>query len=167
MPLSTRVFITMRTIKGFTLIEMIIVMVITGIIVVIAASIFRSGFTNYFAAVNATALSNQATYAMARMSKELQQAKSFTAATATNMTFTTTNGSTISYSWSNPVITRTGSTAQTLSNQVTSFSLSYYQSDFSATATLNLVRAVTISMTLSNGNERIPLINTVFLSNMK
>lgn len=166
MPLLTRVFIIMRTIKGFTLIEMIIVMVITGIVVVIAASIFRAGFTNYFAAVNATALSNQAVNAMARISKELQQASSFTAANATSMTFTTTKGTTISYSWSNPVITRTGSTSQTLSDQVTSFSLSYYQSDFSATATLNLAKAVTISMTLSNGTERVPMINTVFLSNM-
>lgn len=167
MPLSTRVSITMRTIKGFTLIELVIVMVITGIVVVIAASIFSSAFTNYFTAANATALSNQATIAMARMSKELQQANSFTAATATSMTFTTTTGSTIAYSWSSPVITRTGSTAQTLSNQVTSFSLSYYQANFSTTATLNLVRAVTISMTLSNGQESVPMINTIFLSNMK
>lgn len=156
----------MRTIKGFTLIEMIIVMLITGIIVSSVAMMLSAGFTNYFTGVKVTALSNQATLAMTRMSEELQQASSFSAINASNVTFTTTGGSTISYSWSTPILTRTGISAQTLSNQVTSFSLTYYQSNFSTTATLTAVQAVTISMTLSNGNETVPLINTVLLNNM-
>jgi prepilin-type N-terminal cleavage/methylation domain-containing protein len=157
---------TMRTIKGFTLIEMIIVMLITGVIVSSAAMMLSAGFTNYFTGVKVTALSNQATLAMTRMSEELQQASSFSAINASNVTFTTTGGSTISYNWSTPILTRTGTSAQPLSNQVSSFSLSYYQSNFSTTATLTAVQAVTISMTLSNGNETVPLINTVFLNNM-
>lgn len=157
----------MRTTKGFTIIEMLIVMVITGIILAICATMISSGFTSYFSSVQVTTLNTQANLVMARMSKELQEASSFAAINATNTTFTTTGGSTITYSWSNPTLTRTGTGTQTLSNHVTSFSLSYFQSNFSTTATLTAVRAVTISMTLSNGNESIPLINTVFLSNMK
>lgn len=57
----------MRKIKGFTLIEMIIVMLITGIIAVSSAAMMLSaGFTNHFTGVKVTALSNQATLAMTR-----------------------------------------------------------------------------------------------------
>ncbi|AUH71955.1 type II secretion system protein [Legionella sainthelensi] len=156
----------MRTIKGFTLIEMIIVMLVTGIVVAGVSLMLSAGFTNYFTGVKVTALTTQATLAMARMTKELQEASSFSAINATNVTFTTTDGATISYSWSSPILKRTGISAQTLSDQVTDFSLSYYQSDFTATTTLKAVRAVTINITLSNGSEIVPIINTVFLSDM-
>lgn len=167
MPPSTPTCMTMQTIKGFTLIEMIIVMVISGIIFSISTILLSAGFRSYFTAVNVTGLNNQATLAMARMSKELQQAVSFNIINATNVSFKTTGGSTIQYSWASPVITRTGLASQTLNDQTTSFSLSYYQSDFTATATLSAVRAITINMTLSDGDEIVPMINTVFLSNMK
>ncbi|WP_454782894.1 PulJ/GspJ family protein [Legionella sp. WA2022007384] len=156
----------MRTTKGFTLIEMLIVMIITGVVLSAVSLMLSAGFTNYFTGVKVTALTNQATMAMARMTKELQQANRFSTINPTNMTFTTTDGSTISYSWSSPILLRTGASAQTLNNQVTRFSLTYYQSNFTLTTTLTAVRAVTIDMTLSNGNESVPMINTVYLSNM-
>lgn len=167
MPLSRRVYIIMRTIKGFTLIEMVIVMLILGIVMSAASLMLSAGFTNYFTGVNVTQLSNQATLAMSRITKELQQANSFSAINATNITFTTSGGSIITYSWSNPILTRTGAAARTMSNQVTNFSLSYYQSNFTTTSSLTAVRAITINMTLSNGKENIPLINTVYLNNME
>ncbi|WP_158618886.1 PulJ/GspJ family protein [Legionella qingyii] len=156
----------MRTIKGFTLIEMLIVMITTGVVLSAVSLMLSAGFTNYFTGVKVTALTNQATIAMARMTKELQQANRFSAINPTEVSFTTTGGSTISYSWSSPILTRTGASAQTLSNQVTSFSLTYYQSNFASTTTLTAVRAVTINMILSNGSERVAMVNTVYLSNM-
>ena len=156
----------MQTIKGFTLIEMVIVMLVTSIVMISVSFMVSWGFTNYFTGVKATSLTNQAIIAMARISKELQQASRFSAITATSMTFTTTEGSTISYSWSTPTLTRTGASSQTLNNQITSFSLAYYQSNFSTTSTLTSIQAVTIQMTLNNGNEIVALINTVFLNNM-
>lgn len=166
MPQFTPMYTTMRTTKGFTLIELIIVMVITGIIVSMASVFLISGFKNYFTGVRVSGLNTQATLAMARMIKELQQAVSFSTINATNVTFNTSGGSNISYSWSSPTLTRTGIAAQTLSDQVTTFALTYYQSNFTATATPTAVRAITISMTLNNGNENIPIINTIFLNNM-
>jgi hypothetical protein len=145
---------------------MIVVMVITAIVVTLAASLFRAGFTNYNVAANNTALTTQASIAMARISKELQRAVSFSATNATNVTFATVDGSTITYNWASPTITRTGNSVQILNNKVTSFSLSYYQSDFTLSDVITDVVAVTISMTLSNGVERVPLINTVFINNM-
>ena len=162
MPMYT----TMRTTKGFTLIEMIIVMVITGIIVSMASVFLISGYKSYISGENATTLNNQATLAMARMVKELQQAVSFTAINATNVSFTTSEGSNISYSWTNPTLTRTGIAAQPLNTHMTSFALTYYQSNFTTTATLTAVTAITISMIISNGIETIPIINTIFLNNM-
>ncbi|KTD82578.1 prepilin-type N-terminal cleavage/methylation domain-containing protein [Legionella waltersii] len=156
----------MRTIKGFTLIEMVIVMVITGIIVAITATMLNTSFINYFTSVHYSSLSTQGAIAMMRISKELQQATRFSVINPTSVTFTTVGGTSISYSWSTPILTRTGSAARTLSDDVTNFSLNYYQSNFSTTATASAVRAVTVSMTLSNGTESVPLINTIYLSNM-
>jgi prepilin-type N-terminal cleavage/methylation domain-containing protein len=156
----------MRIIKGFTLIEMVIVMVITGIVIAITATMLNTSFISYFTSVHFSSLSTQGAIAMMRISKELQQASQFSVINATSVTFTTTGGSTISYSWSTPTLTRTGSAARTLSNVVTSFSLSYYQANFNTTATASAVRAVTVSMTVSNGTESVPLINTIYLSNM-
>jgi prepilin-type N-terminal cleavage/methylation domain-containing protein len=155
----------MRTIKGFSLIEMVIVLAITAVVVTLAAVIYRAGFTNYTTAVNATKLSTQATLAMDRLSKELKKAISFTAMNNTNVSFATVDGSSLSYSWTSPTLTRTGSSAQTVNNKVTDFSLSYYQANFNTAITLTSVQAITITMTLSNGSERVPLINTVYLNN--
>ncbi len=170
MPQLMRMCTTQRTIKGFTIVEMIIVMVIVGIIASSAALLLSASFTSYFTGINIVGLSAEASMAMARMSKELQQAVSFSAINPTNVSFRTTGGSTISYSWTTPTITRTGSTAQSLNKSVTSFALTYYKSDFtnsSPATTVTTVRAITINMTLSNGTETVPIINTIYLSNMR
>lgn len=156
----------MQTIKGFTLIEMIVVMLITSIVVVFAATLMRTSFSGYFIAVNDTKLSTQATLTMSKISRELQNAISFSAINSTNVSFSTMDGSNVTYSWTNPTLTRTGSSAQILNNNITNFSLSYYRSDFTATSTLTLVKAITITMTVGNGNESVSLINTVFLNSM-
>ncbi len=157
----------MRAIRGFTLIEMVVVMIIMGLVSTGAAMFLRAGFAGYFSAVQSTTLSTQANLAMARISKELQQADAFSVINTTGVTFSTTGGATISYNWSSPNLTRTGATTpQALSNAVTAFSLSYYQSNFSMTDEVSAVRAITISMTLNNGSETLSLINTVFLNNI-
>lgn len=167
MPPLMRMCLIMRTTKGFTVIEMVIVMVITSVIILMSGVLLNSSFRSYFTAIEISGLNQQASMAMMRMTKELQQAVSFTVINSTQVTFRTVGGSTISYTWSNPTLTRTGTAARTLSDQVTSLSLTYYQSSFTTTSTLTAVRAITIQMTLNNGREIVPVINTVFLANMK
>ncbi|KTD50720.1 Tfp pilus assembly protein PilW [Legionella quateirensis] len=169
MPISRPTYITMRTIKGFTLIEMIMVMVLSGIIFAIASVMLNAGFTSYFTGINVTGLNNQAALVMARMTKELEQAVSFSVINSSNVSFTTSNGESITYTWVSPgpTLTRTGISSQPLSDVVTGFALTYYQSDFNSTSTLALVRAITINMTLREGDETIQMINTVFLNNIK
>lgn len=152
--------------KGFSLIEMIVVMVVTALVFFIGSNIITTAFKNYFIAVSATNLSTQANLAMMRMSQELQQASSFSSIGSSSVSFTTFGGSSISYSYSGTTLSRTGSSTQTLATSVSSFSLSYYQSNFTTTSMGSLVKAVTISLTLNSGTESVGLINTVFLPNM-
>jgi prepilin-type N-terminal cleavage/methylation domain-containing protein len=164
--LTIKTLPTIKKHQGFTLIEMVIVMIITGIITAASSIMLSAGFKNYFVAISTTGLNTRAGIAMMRMSKELQQAASISNMTATSVTFTTTGGSTITYSWSSPTITRTGVSSQTLNNEVTAFSLSYYQANFTTTATASAVRAITINATFSNTTATLPLINTVYLGDI-
>jgi prepilin-type N-terminal cleavage/methylation domain-containing protein len=155
-----------RITKGFTLIEMVVVMVILALISSLAAVLVSSSMRSYFTSIGVSELNAQASMAMLRMTKELQQAVSFSVINATQVTFQTSGGTTISYSWATPILTRTGTGARPLSKEMTSFALSYYQSSFATTAVATAVKAITINATLSNGTESIPIINTVFLNNM-
>ncbi len=157
----------MRATKGFTIIEMIVVMMIIGIVVAMSSTLISAGLRGYFKGVQVSELNQEGSMAMMRMSKELQKAVSFNVINSTQVTFTTVDGATINYTWSAPTLSRSVSVARPLARSVTGFSLAYYQSNFSTTATLTAVRAITITMTLNNGNESIPLINTIFLINMK
>ncbi len=158
--------------KGFTLIEVVIVIVSIGIIAYSSSLLMKGGFQSYFTGVTSTGLSTQAAIAMTRMTKELQQAVSFsTSSSANSVTFVTTGGSTITYNGSAlPNLSRVGTGTNYLGKQVTVFSLAYYDKTFAALAVplvaASSTRAVTISLTFSNGTESVPLINTVYLPNM-
>ena len=169
MHLSMRVCITMRTTKGFTIIEMVIVMVIASVIMVASSYLMVQGFDTYFAGVNLSSLNTQANMAMTRMSKELQEAISFSSISATSVAFTTTTGHTITYTYSGTTLTRKDqqglNTAQTLATSVSGLTFYYYDYTFTTTAVLTSIQAVTISMTFNNSNQIIPMINTIYFYN--
>lgn len=177
MLLFLRVYQIMGTIRGFSLLEMIVVMMILGVIMSAGAILLNAGFTNYFTGVKVTALTSQANIAMMKMTKELQKADKIIAINqpSPSVTFTiptSTGATTIIYSLSGQILQRTeGSSVQTLTNQVASFSLNFYSSSvtpalYPITTDPALAKAVTISMTLNNNNEQVPLINTIFLYNL-
>lgn len=162
----------MRKIKGFTLIEMVMVIVLLGIVISMASLIMKAGFDSYFTGESVTALANEASIAMTRMNKELERATGFTVMDATTVTFVMSNGVSVNYSLSGTNLYRNTS-VQSLSQHVTAFSLKYYDDKYAeitlpvSSATVRAsARALTISMTVSDGNETIPLISTVYLRNM-
>lgn len=156
----------MQTTKGFTLIEMIMVIVITGIITSIVSMFLYAGFQSYFTGVAVTGLVNEASTSMTRVSKELQRAINFTNIGSTSVSFTMGNGTSVTYSLSGTNLNRVATSTQPLSNHVSAFSLNYYDSNYAITAVLANVRAITLTLILADGVETIPLINTVYLRNM-
>lgn len=147
--------------RGFTLIEMVVVIIVLGIIAGLGALILRGGFNSYFAERDISAADGQAQTALARMTRELRTVRTASTAdlpvmTSTSMTFVDFAGDTIAYTYDAvpQTITRSenGGTAQTLADHVSAASFSYWQSDAQTAATgPGNVYYITIQMTVTEG----------------
>src|SRR5689334_11495059 len=86
--------------KGFSLLELIIVMVILSIIAGIGSRIVQAGFNSYYTNQNVTTANVQARLALERMTRDIHAIKdssSITTASASQLTFTDVNGNVITY----------------------------------------------------------------------
>jgi prepilin-type N-terminal cleavage/methylation domain-containing protein len=158
----------MKGYKGFSLVELIIVIIITAIIAGIAGIGLEAGFRGYFTAASISSLNGKSSIAMLYMSKELKKAFAFTSINSNNISFSTTDGNTVTYSLTGTTLNRSenGGDPIILSSQVSGLSFSYYDKNQQVVATPALVRAVTISMTMQGSISNLSLINTVYLGNM-
>lgn len=161
----------MRLQKGFSLIELMSVIVISAIVAGIIGSALSTGFFGYFLGASMNPLSNQATIAMTRLSNDLIKAASFSTINASTVAFTDAANNTYVYDNTSCganilCLTQNGGTPSTLVTGVTSLLFSYYASTLAVTATASTVKAVTIQMTLTGSNTNtIALINTIYPRN--
>ena len=161
----------MKTQNGFSLIELISVIVISAIVAGIIGSALSTGFFGYFLGASMNPLSNQATIAMTRMSNDLRNAASFTAINSSSVSFT--DGANNTYVYDNTscganilCVTKNGGTPSTLATGVTTLTFSYYASTLAVTATASAVKAVNINLTLTGSQTNtIALINTIYARN--
>jgi len=79
--------------SGFTLIEVIVVLVLVSILAVIAGSGFIRGIEGYLFAKENVVISQKAQFAMARIRLEMHEIMSVESAEGTYVTFTTPDGS--------------------------------------------------------------------------
>lgn len=90
----------MRGARGFSLIELIMVMVVFGIVAVIAAPMIGSGFSAYVTGRDIAETDWQARVAAERMTRELRTIRapaSLTITSASDITFIDVNGTSIRY----------------------------------------------------------------------
>jgi prepilin-type N-terminal cleavage/methylation domain-containing protein len=155
----------MKINKGFTLIELIMVIVITAIIAAIAGSALYQGFKSYITAEAITPLTNKGSAALSQLNVDLSNAVSFTTIGAQSLVFVNTSGETITYAYSSNTLTRqvNAGSANTVTDQLTSLTFTYYTSGLATTATPSAVRLVVIQMTITGSS--ISLINSVFPRN--
>lgn len=162
--------------KGFSLIELIMVIAVVGIISVAVAPIFFGGFQAFFTSRNLAGMNAQAELAMDRMAREIRGADPSldldptTLPTASQFKFHLYNGTTqavwVTYSLSGTNLMRN---TDTLATSISNLAFAYYKSDgttltpplTSAQAqTIWLVR-VTVGSTSGSLNES--LRTTIFL----
>lgn len=161
----------MKKHKGFSLIELISVIVISAIVAGIIGSALSTGFFGYFLATSMNPLSNQATIAMTRMSNDLKHAVSFSSIGASSVTFRDAANNVYVYNntscGANTLcLTLNGGTPSTLLTGVTLLNFSYYASTLAVTTAAASVRAVTINLTVSGSNNNtVALINTIYPRN--
>lgn len=154
---------------GYTLIEVIVVMIITGIIAAILGQVLQKGFDHYFYGKTLSELSAKGNLALTMMNRELASAYSITAASNTSITFVDINGNTIVYAYDNGVLTRkqNSDSAYAILNQIGSsgFTFARFDASGATTTTAANIRLVQANLTMQNDKETYRLITAVFLRN--
>jgi len=150
--------------KGFTLIEIIIVIVVLGVLSVFGFSFISTAVHTYSKMEKQKSLFDQAVMAMERISRELRDASTITTATGSTLEFTKSHGTPqetitydITFQLSGTTLQRIGSTTPAtvdIADNVTGFTVT------------NSSNEITISLTLESGDANITLQSYIYPKNL-
>lgn len=137
--------------RGFTLIELVIVIVILGIIAVVGVALMLQVGDAWVLQSHRKEMSESARIAMDRMIRETREAASISTAAGGTLTFNNIGGNTITFDTSGTTLRRTvDGTTNELADNVDSLSFTYYY-DNGGSALTDITR-IEIDLTFSSGN---------------
>ena len=148
-------------IQGFTLIELIIVIVIISILSGMSVQLLKLGFTAYFYGQNVMDADSQARVALARITNDLHNLRStsdITTASASALIFTDLYGNAVSYQVSNSQLQRNN---LVLANNAQSITFRYYDSAGALLTTpviganIALIQYIKLTLVISSFNYTI------------
>ncbi len=162
---------SLKKLKGFSLIELIVVIVIIGIFTAIGSQILSKAFSGYFDNKYLIEADWQARLALERMQRDIRAIRSpadITTAGASNLVFIDTSGNTITYSLSGTSLDRqtNASTVQVLADGIQSLTFSYYDENDAVTGTAANVRYITISLHVTLNNTNFTVMTSVYPRNL-
>ena len=137
--------------RGFSLIEMILVIVIVGIIATVGAQLMGTGFQLYFTGRDTLDVDAQARLALERMTRELRAVRPATGLTmvpATEVTFTDVDGTAVRYYISAGDLLRN---TQVLAGGVSGLNFVYTDNGGAVTAIPAQVRYISFQFTATQG----------------
>jgi prepilin-type N-terminal cleavage/methylation domain-containing protein len=137
--------------KGFTLIEVIVSLALIGILAAITGIGLVQITNGYVLSKKNSETVQKAQVAMTRMIKELGTVKSISSSSATNIIYTRSDSVSNTIQLSGELVQLSGST---LIDNVTAFSLTYYDSAGSATTTAANIRRIDISLTVRGADNQ-------------
>jgi len=153
---------------GWTLVELVVVIVILGALAAMGAGLLSSVFRSYFASRDITSSDGQARAAFERMTRELRQARSATAAdldvaSGTQVRFIDADGNGVCFyrdaatnrlmrSGDGPSTACGATSPQPLSDFVSGLSFFYYTNTLALTATPASVSYVTVVVSVQDNN---------------
>lgn len=154
----------MRRVEGFSLVELIMVIVILGILAAFVGPVLFNAMRAYDQAQKGVQTQAKMRYAIERMSRELREIRrqttdaallDITSMTATSLAFFKTDSTPVMIEAAGNQVNLAYSTVSAmLTDQLGSFSLQYFQPDgVTAAATASSLSFVQISMTLSEGTN--------------
>lgn len=152
--------------SGYTLVEMVVVMVILGIVGLVAAVVLLESMRVYARIVPAMDASYKAQHAVQRMKREirgLKDAASISSLTTSAFTFADTSDQTVSYVFTGSDLTRNG---DLLADGVRAMNFSYFQKDGSPAASPADLHLVEVDLTVQNGDELSRVQTPVFPRNL-
>ncbi len=152
--------------KGFTLVELTVVIIVLSIVSMISADIMYQAFRGTFAQYDLGSVDSQARVVLMKMTREIRSIRSNSASElilgAHSITFTDVLNNTITYSLSGTTLMRN---SQPLADSVTSLTFSYYDANHNVTGTSTEVRYITITVDMTVGGQSITLKTTIFPRN--
>jgi prepilin-type N-terminal cleavage/methylation domain-containing protein len=150
----------MNTIKGYTLIELVIVIIVFSIVASTAGVFLVQSIQSYETAKPILRIAGSVNIAVDNMTRELKSAESVTVASATSITFVNQQGESIAISLSGSNLNRDVNSggAQRLLGNVTSLSINKFNAALATTATPGDIRFVSINLTASDGDASISII---------
>jgi prepilin-type N-terminal cleavage/methylation domain-containing protein len=142
--------------KGFTLIEIIVVIVILSIVSGITIKFLGDSLRVYTMTVNQKTLFDEGKLALERMCRDIRDASSITGTTATSITFVRTNataqdgaGETIIFRWNggaNPLEKVKAGTGYSMASNVTGFVVTYATNEIQLQLTLQLTSGENVTL---------------------
>jgi len=138
--------------RGFTLVEMVLVIVLVGIIAALGSRILASGFGAYITGKDLIQTDWQGSIAIQRLSRDLRMIRSASAADltlvpSTEITLTDNNANIISYTLSGTSLMRNG---QPLADDISNLSFSYIANDGkTSAASADLVHYIIVNLTVT------------------
>lgn len=154
-----------RTVRGLTLIEMVVALTVIAIVAVMGSAMLTNAFRTYLVGVEADRDAGEARLALERITRELRGVRSATATdltpAANQITFVdASTGATISYALGGTTLNRTETppggpvgTPVALADNVNSLAFTYFQSDGrSTTLSPTLVYYIEVQLTVNSQN---------------
>jgi len=150
---------------GFTMVELVIVIVLVGVIAMTASLLIGQAAQTYQKEGNYSAMTSQDLLALEEMEREIRIIRSpsdITTCTSTNLTFTDVNGNLIVYSYSGTTLSAGGNP---LASNLSGFSFAYFNNSGGVAASCALTWTVTINLTATQGSDSLPMRISLFPRN--
>jgi prepilin-type N-terminal cleavage/methylation domain-containing protein len=152
----------MKRQRGFTLIELVLVILLVGILSLSVSRFIAQSMRSYLAAENVTDTTWQARLAYSRLMRDLRQIRSptdLTTFTSSQLTFTDMTGATFSYVFTGTTLTLNGAV---LANGITG-TFAYYTNAYVTTAVVNSIQFITFALTDTQDNASFSFSSTAGL----
>ncbi len=136
---------------GFTLIEMVVVIVVLGVLAALGGMALQNAFRVYASSQGISDIDWQGRVALARLTRDLREARSpagLTVIPATQLAFTDIDDTGVTYSLSGTQLLRN---TQPLADFITGLNFTYLEADRqTATTTVANVSYITVTLTVSD-----------------
>jgi len=156
--------------SGFTAIELVTYIVLSGIVLAGALIIFQKSMDGYMSVVGRSLILEEAHHAVQMIGRELQSVRdknSITTANGTTFTFVNNKNQTITLTYASQQITRSGTV---IAKKITAFAFTYAKWDGTTWTTgsaTNLIARVQLALTVTSGTEGITVNETFLLRNTR